>query len=117
MGNELKNIKFKYVFDDKYSPNYISGAIGGITPRQEVVLNFFFERQPIPYSETNKINEDGSVGAKIASKPKINPEQIDFIRNIENGVVMNLNTAKEVRKFLDMQITILENEQLKRIKK
>lgn len=109
MGNELKNIKFKYVFDDQYTPTYISGGIGGITPGKDIVINFYFERHPIPYKETTKIKNDGSMEV-ISREPETESDQLSFIRHIENGIVMNLNTAKSIREYLDKQIKILEEE-------
>lgn len=114
MGNEMpkqpKNIKFKYIFDDKYSPTYVNGGIGGVTPGQDIVLNFYFERHPIPYSETSAINDDGSIGEVVSRKPNANAELISLIRYIESGVVMNVNTAKSIRDYLTDQIKIIEGE-------
>ncbi len=109
MKKELKNVKFKYVFDDQYTPTYISGGIGGITPAKDIVLNFYFERHPIPYKETSKIMDDGSMEL-VSRDPEPESDHLSFIRHIENGIVMNLNTAKSIREYLDKQIAILEKE-------
>lgn len=110
-SKKKSHIKFKYVFDKKYNPKYISGAQGGLTPRNEIVLNFFFERQPIPFSETHNLNENGTIGDITAAKPKLDKNLIRFVRVVENGIVMNLETAKEIHKFLEDQIDLLENKQ------
>lgn len=109
MENEFKNIKFKYVFDEQYTPTYISGGIGGVTPAKDIVLNFYFERHPIPYKETNKILENGSMEL-VSRDPEVDTEELNFIRHIENGIVMNLNTAKSIRDYLNQQIKLLEGE-------
>ncbi len=101
-------IRFKYVFDDKYDPVYISGAMGGITPKREVVVNFFFERHPIPYSETYSLDNVGVIGQRIDAKPSVKEDMFQFIRTIKSGVILNLKTAKELREFLDHHIALLE---------
>ncbi len=103
-----KQIKFKYVFDDDYNPVYASGAFGGPTPRNEIVINFFLERQPVPYSETRAVNEDGTLGAII--KAEGSDDTLKIIRYVETGVVMDLKTAKEIHAWLGETITLIDQD-------
>lgn len=41
---DLDKINFKYKFSDAYNPVYVNGAYGGVNPRGEIVINFYFER-------------------------------------------------------------------------
>lgn len=45
MSDKKNELKFKYIFDDSYNPVYVNGAHGGVTPRGELVVNFYLERQ------------------------------------------------------------------------
>ena len=56
MAQKIKQIKFKYLYDKSYNPSYCTGGFGGTTPKNEIVLNFFMERQPIPYWCYDKTN-------------------------------------------------------------
>lgn len=106
--SEAKKIQFKYKFDDNYNPNYVTGALGGITPSGDIVASFFFERQSIPKKETYEITEEGSLNPEPIERY---PEDQSFtaIRFIETGIIMNLDTAKKVRAWLDKNITSLES--------
>lgn len=108
MCQQIEKIKFKYLFDKSYNPVYCTGGFGGLTPRNEIILNFFMERHPIPYSETREITANGEVGDIIKIKPDDDSNTVKVIRSVECGVIMDLNTAKEIRAWLDDQINQLE---------
>lgn len=108
MQKAPEKIKFKYVFEDSYNPAYTTGAFGGPTPKNEIILNFYMERQPIPYSETHEINPDGTAGKVIESKPSKEDSIINVIRYVESGIVMDLNTAKEIHAWLGENIKAVE---------
>ncbi len=59
-------IKFKYVFSYNYNPVYVNGAHGGISPRGELVVNFYLERPPLPNSIAHEINQNGTIGNETA---------------------------------------------------
>ena len=102
----MDKIKCKYIFKDDFNPKYINGAQGGINPQGEVVINFYLERSALPVSQTYGI-EDGKLSAQeIESEPS--DLQNSFVRVIENGIVMNYQTAKEIHKWLGNHIAILE---------
>ena len=112
----MGEIKCKYIFKDNFNPKYINGAQGGINPQGEIVINFYFERNALPNSQTYSVEEN-----------KISPQEIDsepidlknsFVRVIENGVVMNYRTAKEIHKWLGNHLETLEKlEELSNPKK
>lgn len=39
----MAKVKFSYIKDENYAPKYSNGAIGGITSKGEIVVNFFTE--------------------------------------------------------------------------
>lgn len=109
MDQTIEKIKFKYLFDKSYNPAYCTGGFGGLTPRNEIILNFFMERHPIPYSETREVTTSGALGDVISMKPKENPNTVKVIRSVQCGVIMDLKTAKEIREWLDVHIIELES--------
>ncbi len=101
-----EKISFKYIFSEDYNPIYVNGAYGGLTSHREIVVNFFFERNGLPYSQTQKVNKDGTLGPPEATKPEDN--DTSFVRVIETGIIMNIDTAKKIRDWLDEKINNLE---------
>ena len=102
-------IKFKYIFNDDYNPVYINGAHGGISPQGEIIANFYLERLGLPNSLINSVTQDGKLGDVIESDPKdLNQSHVRFIRN---GIIMNLQTAKTIHRWLGQHIETLEKIQ------
>lgn len=101
-----RTVRFKYKFPDHYNPKYVNGAYGGIGPRGELVVNFYLERQPIPKEETYKVSEKGALGEPFDRTPEDLRSQI--IRFVQTGVVLNLESAKSIHKWLGDHINNLE---------
>ena len=98
--------KFKYVFTYDYNPVYVNGAHGGVTPRGELVINFYQERQPLPNSITQEVNPNGTIGAEVA----VEPEDLNrsLVRFVSNGVVLSHNTARELHYWLGEKLKEME---------
>ncbi len=106
----MEQLKCKYIFDKGYNPKYINGAQGGINPLGEIVINFYLERSALPVSQTYELPDGSMKSAKeIEAEPK--DLQNSFVRVIENGVIMNYQTAKEIHRWLGMHIEKLEELQ------
>ncbi len=101
-----KEIKCKYIFENDYNPLYVNGAQGGINPMGEIVVNFYMERTALPKSQTFGIDK-GKIGKEISA---VEPEDLNnsFVRFIQNGVIMNYQTAKEIHRWLGEHIKNLE---------
>lgn len=107
MATENK-LTFKYKYPDNYNPLYINGAQGGINVQGEIVVNFYFERIPLPNSITQELNGDGVLGNIVATEP--NDLNSSFLRYVQSGIVMNIEVAKQVYTWLGGQIKILESQ-------
>ncbi len=102
----MKKIKCKYIFKDDYNPVYVNGAQGGINPQGEIVIDFYLERNALPISQTFEIEDDKLIAKEIETEPK--DLKNSFVRVIENGVVLNYQTAKEIHNWLGNHISKLE---------
>ncbi len=89
---------------------YANGVIGGPTVRNEIVINFFIERNPLPYETVHELNENGDIGAVIKAAPD-DKEDIVMLRKIDTGVIMTLQTAKELHLWLGKQIELIEQRE------
>lgn len=100
MPNHL--VSFRYIFKDDYTPVYANGAYGGVTAHGEIVANFYLERHALPLKELVEVN--GS---------RVQPDGCDrnYVRVVETGVVLSLETAKSISAWLDDKIKQAENIQ------
>lgn len=98
MSEKKNEITFKYVLDDSYNPTYVNGAHGGVTPRGELVVNFYLERQPLPNAISHEIAVNGSIGRESGVEPA--DLHRSFVRYISSGIVLNQQTAKEIHFWL-----------------
>lgn len=104
---DKQSLKFKYIFSDDYNPVYVNGAQGGINPQGEIVANFYLERLALPTSQTQELNPEGRLGNVVASEPA--DLNNSFVRFVENGIIMNLETAKSIHSWLGGLISQREN--------
>ena len=99
-------ITVKYKYSDDYNPQYVNGAHGGINVQGEIVINFYFERVPMPNSITQEMTEDRGLGKIIKTEPEDLAQSV--LRYVQSGVVMNLEVAKQIHKWLGEQIELRE---------
>jgi hypothetical protein len=106
MSHKKPEITFKYVFNYGYNPTYVNGAQGGFSPRGEMVINFYLERQPLPESITHEITPQGAIGRETA----VEPEDLasSMVRFIDTGVVMSYENAKVFHAWLGDKLREME---------
>jgi hypothetical protein len=107
MSKHDPSISFKYIFKYDYNPVYVNGAHGGVSPRGEIIANFYLERQPLPNEISHAINPDGSIGADVVA---VDPENLNslIIRYVSSGVVLNYQNAKALHSWLGDKVEELE---------
>ncbi len=112
MSGKNPEFKFKYIFTYDYNPVYVNGAHGGVTPRGELVVNFYQERQPLPNAITHELNPNGTIGKEVAVEPgDLNKSLVRFV---SNGVVLTHQTARELHYWLGEKIREMEAMELAR---
>ena len=107
MSHDKKNeMTFKYIFTYDYNPVYVNGAHGGISPRGELVMNFYLERQPLPNAISHEITPVGGIGPET----DVDPSDLNrsLVRHITNGVVVNYQTARELHYWLGEKLKEME---------
>lgn len=97
--SENQSFKIKYIFQDDYNPIYINGAYGGVTPSGEIVANFYFERHPLPNSET-----------WTQDKQDLEPKDLanSAVRVVETGIIISPKTARNIAEWLLEKIRLAE---------
>ncbi|OGT97954.1 MAG: hypothetical protein A2079_05530 [Geobacteraceae bacterium GWC2_48_7] len=113
MSQKKPEIKFKYVFNYAYNPTYVNGAQGGFSPRGEMVINFYLERQPLPESISHEITPEGAIGRETAVEPE--DMSSSLVRYVDTGVVMNYDSARVFHSWLGDQLHAMEELQKARV--
>jgi hypothetical protein len=107
-----QSIAFKYIFTYDYNPVYVNGAHGGVSPRGELVANFYLERQPLPNEITHTVGSDGAIGDVAAVDPK--DLNSSMVRYVASGIVLNYENARNLHQWLGDKIS--EMEQMARLR-
>ncbi len=112
-SNGGKNrMEFKYTKSPDYRLKYVNGAFGGPSPKGEIKIDFFIDHMEAPDLLVHAITPSGQIGEEIERKPARRP----ITRELQVGIIINLNDAKSVHEWLGRHIRILE-EQIKEKKK
>lgn len=107
MSQHKKNeIAFKYIFNYAYNPVYVNGAHGGISPRGELVMNFYLERPPLPEEIRHAINPNGTIGDVTAEEP--HNLSSSMVRYIDNGVILNYESARNIHYWIGERLKEME---------
>ncbi len=101
-----ETIRFAYRSSEDYKPSYVNGVHGGLNAAGDVIAHFFTEQRSIDQEEVFNLLPNGEIGDPIITTSANEPIQVT--RFIQTGLVMNLETAKQVSEWLDGQITALE---------
>jgi hypothetical protein len=106
VSKDKPQITFKYIFTYDYNPKYVNGAHGGVSPRGELVVNFYLERPPLPNAVSHEINQNGTIGAEGAVDPA--DLNTSLVRYVTTGVVLSLQTARDLHSWLGEKVRELE---------
>lgn len=101
-GRGMRSQQFNYA----YNPTYVNGAQGGFSPRGEMVINFYLERQPLPNAITHEITPEGAIGNETGMDPK--DLASSMVRFIDTGVVMSYDNAKVFHAWLGDKLREVE---------
>lgn len=100
-------LTFKYIFNYAYNPVYVNGAHGGISPRGELVMNFYLERPPLPEEIKHAINPNGTIGDITSEEP--HDLSSSMVRYIDNGVILNYESARNIHYWIGERLKEMES--------
>jgi hypothetical protein len=106
MSQKKPEITFKYVFNYSYNPTYVNGAQGGFSPRGEMVINFYLERQPLPEAISHEITPEGAIGKETGAVPQDLAQSM--VRFIDTGVVMSYENARVFHAWMGEKLREVE---------
>jgi hypothetical protein len=106
MSPKKPEITFKYIFNYGYNPTYVNGAQGGFTPRGEMVIHFYMERQGLPETVSHEITPNGAIGQETGVEPADLAKSM--VRFIDTGVVMNYENARVFHAWMGEKLREME---------
>lgn len=104
--NKKQELTFKYIYNYTYNPVYANGAHGGISPRGELVMNFYLERPPLPEEIRHEINPNGTIGAVTGEEP--HNLGSSMVRFIDSGVILNYESARNIHYWIGERLKEME---------
>lgn len=90
-------VQIHYEKNPLYRTIYSDGLVGGITPTNAIHLSFYATRNIIPKSTSHVIQKDNTLNP-IGEPSK--DSKVGIMREIEVGVYVNRQTAKDIYEFL-----------------
>lgn len=90
-------IAFHYIKSNQFRVIHCSGVFGGLTGRNEVSVNLWSERPPIPRRIVHEITPEGSLGAEKKSEREVRE---GIIREVEVSAILRIEDAESMGKWL-----------------
>ncbi len=99
--NLSDTIDIHYLKTNNYRTYHVDGIFGGITPdAKKVYLELFVQRSATPNKIEHAVTQEGAVGKETGHR--VGKEGL--VREIESGLIMDLEVAEILKKWLDKQI-------------
>ena len=95
------HINFHYIKANQFRVIHADGVHGGLHPRGNIQMSFFSERVPIPKKVSHEIADDGRLGKEIVAERE---SRDGIVREVEVGVVMGVEEARALVKWLQLKI-------------
>jgi hypothetical protein len=105
MSDSPKELKFVYTRASDYRVVASNGVQGGVTGRGDFRFDLFLESAETPNSVTHSITPDG-LGPEIDR----DPGRPDIIRELQMGVVMQVDQAKSFAHWILERVRLAESQ-------
>ena len=99
-----EKVKFHFIKSNHFRVVHVDGAHGGITPDCHIFAAVFNTRAPIPQIAVQRIT-DNTLGDEIREE-RVGKDGL--VREVEVGLMMNLNTAEGIHRWLGEKIASLK---------
>ncbi len=98
VGATPGRVSMHYIKSSSFRLIHADGALGGMTPDGKGVhMTLFNQRQPIPQRTVHSVADDG----ELVEDPALRVARDGIVREVEVGVVMDIDTARQLRDWLD----------------
>ena len=100
MPDKPTSLKINYIKTNTYRTYYIDGAHGGLTPKLKLYMDLFIDRNITPKIIEHNIDENGN----LQNEGKVIEAKEGTAREIECGLIMDMDTAKSLHDWLGKKI-------------
>lgn len=94
-------VQFHYIKGNHFRTVHASGAIGSLTPSGDIHCAFYNERPAIPRITEHELDKDG----RLIDEPVAVEGRSGFVRELEMDLIVDVQTARNLRAWLDQKIT------------
>jgi hypothetical protein len=101
--NNTELITFDYIKSNLFRVVTADGAHASVTPQGKIFLSLYNERNPIPRQLTYEFLPDNTLGRQVDSV-----ERDGYVREVEFGIVMDIDVARSIASVLSQSIKFLE---------
>jgi hypothetical protein len=108
---EPQKVKFYYHKGNFFRVIHVDGAIGGLTPTLDIFISVYNQRGPIPQVTVQQVSKEGILGDEVLADREAKE---GIVREVEAGLIMNLQTAKALQQWL-MDKILLADKTLQQI--
>ena len=98
-------VRFNWVRSSHFRVIHADGAYGGITPYGNVFFSLYSDHPALPVSTVHSLTDEGALGPELSGEKKL---QDGVERELEVSVVMTLDTARALQRWLDERVKVLE---------
>jgi len=98
-------LRIEYKKSNSFRVIHADGVYGGTSPRLQLFVAFYSERFPIPQVLTYKTSDSGAPVQEIIAERE---SKEGVFREVEVGVMLDINAAKGFAAWLNEQIGELE---------
>jgi hypothetical protein len=106
----VEKIQFHYEKSNLFRVIHVDGAIGGLTPTLDLFISLYNQRGPIPKLIVQRVLPNGQLGEEVMEERS---QKEGLFREVEVGLVMNLNVAKALHIWLTDKIELADKTQQK----
>lgn len=105
---EKKKVRFDYIKSNYFRVIHAEGVIGGLGPRGQVQIAIWNERWPIPKQTAHELDSRGILGEEVR-QDRVTRDAV--VREVEAEIVMDLDTARKTREWLQKMIEAAEKRE------
>jgi len=99
-------IQFHHSKSPLFRTIHVDGVVGNVTPHLDIYMSLYNEREPLPKRTAYFVEKDGSLGEEARD---FRESKEGFVRELEIGAVISVETAIAIRNWLDKAIRVALN--------
>jgi hypothetical protein len=98
-------VQFHLIKSNCFRVIYADGVLGGMAPNLNLQMSLYNTRAALPQLMINTVNPDGTLGEERV-KERVGRD--GFVREVEAEVIMDLDFAQALHKWLGEKIEIMQ---------